>query len=720
MTNTEPVTWRMVTAGHYEAGDMEIRRDPNASPDNRWSLRVPGHKWTSHRLLKSAKTRGMRLHNDTSAPVAYTQQPQQQAAQADQPAPAGPRPADAIRAHMLENGGRPTASQVVQRGVDLDELHRALDAGAVTYVQFRGVSGYSLPIADRFQIDDVVFVTPSHGRQFDVIEVHALDEMIRVMPRNPGTDDRPQWVGVTYAEHVPARHIEPVEDDEQPECEGHESLAGEHMGEGVYCDGSCVRPKPTAYEQAAAERAAARREHLLDPDQLTPFVVGALVVRQSQPGMVWRITGHEVRGGVTPDAYALLEQPFTGAKAGAFVRDLNVASIAEGLRATAPMSYREALSPMLTAVGFELGTGRDDAFAVHEGSGVEVGVHAGGVRLSYPAEHGGAIDDPFREAFADVEFGTRYEVIVDLAVGLIGRVMREGHARHNREVADALRDLAGHPLNRSTVMVSPIDLRAFADELVIPGSECPAAAYARRTTAVVQGVIMQLMQLGTNGSDRISTAYLRGMALNVADLMTTPEPHTADQVAEHLRDRGTQAAIVADESLTPADVDGLIDTLVKAGWTLAPEPEFVGGKRVRYLMPADGAAALLLGKAQPVPAPGHRIPYVGDGVDGARRSAEIDRAEADTHPTDSPAWQRCMDSAARWEEQAEFLLDSALLSDDSDLSPEAEALLAAGGITVLRAEDIAGAGMPCGCDPSWPDHRCGPSAPDTFDPSSEV
>lgn len=24
-----------------------------------------------------------------------------------------------------------------------------------------------------------------------------------------------------------------------PECEGHESLAGEHMGEAVYCDGSC-------------------------------------------------------------------------------------------------------------------------------------------------------------------------------------------------------------------------------------------------------------------------------------------------------------------------------------------------------------------------------------------------------------------------------------------------------------------------------------------------
>jgi len=29
------------------------------------------------------------------------------------------------------------------------------------------------------------------------------------------------------------------EEPEEDECEGHESLAGEHMGETVYCDGSC-------------------------------------------------------------------------------------------------------------------------------------------------------------------------------------------------------------------------------------------------------------------------------------------------------------------------------------------------------------------------------------------------------------------------------------------------------------------------------------------------
>lgn len=30
-------------------------------------------------------------------------------------------------------------------------------------------------------------------------------------------------------------------DDDDDGCEGHESLAGAHMGEAVYCDGSCRR-----------------------------------------------------------------------------------------------------------------------------------------------------------------------------------------------------------------------------------------------------------------------------------------------------------------------------------------------------------------------------------------------------------------------------------------------------------------------------------------------
>jgi hypothetical protein len=50
---------------------------------------------------------------------------------------------------------------------------------------------------------------------------------------------------------------------------------------------------------------------------------------------------------------------------------------------------------------------------------------------------------------------------------------------------------------------------------------------------------------------------------------------------------------------------------------------------------------------------GWRDPYVGVGADGARRSAEIDRSEADALPGGSDRWQDCMSSALAWERQAE-------------------------------------------------------------------
>ena len=46
------------------------------------------------------------------------------------------------------------------------------------------------------------------------------------------------YVALTSGTSTPDSECE----DCRPECEGHESLAGEHMGEAVYCDGSC-RPK---------------------------------------------------------------------------------------------------------------------------------------------------------------------------------------------------------------------------------------------------------------------------------------------------------------------------------------------------------------------------------------------------------------------------------------------------------------------------------------------
>lgn len=54
---------------------------------------------------------------------------------------------------------------------------------------------------------------------------------------------------------------------------------------------------------------------------------------------------------------------------------------------------------------------------------------------------------------------------------------------------------------------------------------------------------------------------------------------------------------------------------------------------------------------------GHRRPYVGEGADGARRSADIDRNEADTLDREYDAGRitYLTDSALRWERQAEEL-----------------------------------------------------------------
>jgi hypothetical protein len=47
-----------------------------------------------------------------------------------------------------------------------------------------------------------------------------------------------------------------------------------------------------------------------------------------------------------------------------------------------------------------------------------------------------------------------------------------------------------------------------------------------------------------------------------------------------------------------------------------------------------------------------RDPYVGEGADGARRSAQIDRDELDTLAADDPRRPFVLESAARWDAQA--------------------------------------------------------------------
>ena len=50
-----------------------------------------------------------------------------------------------------------------------------------------------------------------------------------------------------------------------------------------------------------------------------------------------------------------------------------------------------------------------------------------------------------------------------------------------------------------------------------------------------------------------------------------------------------------------------------------------------------------------------RTPYVGNGAEGARRSAQIDREELDAYSPDDPQRTKIEQSAARWDQQAEML-----------------------------------------------------------------
>ncbi len=52
----------------------------------------------------------------------------------------------------------------------------------------------------------------------------------------------------------------------------------------------------------------------------------------------------------------------------------------------------------------------------------------------------------------------------------------------------------------------------------------------------------------------------------------------------------------------------------------------------------------------------HRTPYVGSGEDGARRSAEIDREEADRVDIFDSRYNRLLESAESWEAQARDLM----------------------------------------------------------------
>jgi hypothetical protein len=412
-----------------------------------------------------------------------------------------------------------------------------------------------------------------------------------------------------------------------------------HQGPGTRCDD----PGPLVDELYG------RIEVVIDQPNggALTYCVGQRVTIGAAAGSgVFVIVSFETRGGVTPAPYAVLvAEGAPTARAGAFVEHLVPApdapaeqprTIADMLMPAMPGEYRRVLSHLLAPFGFAAPDGIDklvpsdanpEAFLVHDPTGIAVGVHDRFVRLSYPAEHAGEGDGDLGEAFVDMAYGTSFETVADLAIGLSQRLMRVAHLNHMHDIADRLREIAEQPTEGSAVLdarlalVRRVELQRLAADLAGVNTECAAAGYARRATAVLTGVMVKLVELGERGG-HVDPELLRSLALVAAEAMTAP-PADVEQLVEHIK-KGADAAIVADETLTPADVDALVDTLVGAGWQLAGEPEFVLGKRVRYLVPptADGALPPAARRHQ-APA---GVPFVSCKLHGADcRSAQNGR-----------------------------------------------------------------------------------------------
>jgi len=207
-----------------------------------------------------------------------------------------------------------------------------------------------------------------------------------------------------------------------------------------------------------------------------------------------------------------------------------------------------------------------------------------------------------------------------------------------------------------------------------------------------------------------------------------PEP-TAEQLVEHIA-QNSDAAIVADESVTPADVDGLVDTLVAFGWQQAGEPEYVAGKRGRYLTPPAAVAAGLHGESTYAwpegstpfdPGTGPQVGYVA-GDCGHRVAVSEWKAgmrNCENCPGRAGGEDLLADAEDDRRRRAAGLTACAVCGaplDDDNCDDSATHQCS----PVELADDDAGVPLSCGCDPSQRDHTCGPSAPDTFDPSSEV
>lgn len=135
-------------------------------------------------------------------------------------------------------------------------------------------------------------------------------------------------------------------------------------------------------------------------------------------------------------------------------------------------------------------------------------------------------------------------------------------------------------------------------------------------------------------ADRLALALGEGNA----DVPLPPADAELRPAVAHLVARGREqvTGIYPD-----ATVEARTDDVVEAVETLAG-------------VPADGGTTSQVDDDLPLPVVtyGHREPYVGEGADGCRASAQIDREEADQLDRSTDRWAELQASAEAWEQQA--------------------------------------------------------------------
>lgn len=608
--------------------------------------------------------------------------------------PAHPTPAEAITAHYLDTREWPTASQIVRRDADLDALAAALDRGEVE--RFEDFTRddcwcYRLPVPDPdkpIALHDVVTVDPlRRSRQFDVIALDDVDgELVQVMPRNPILDrdveDGPRWVSLTYTHRVPAALIEPVEDDDQADTEPTEGtmrMTITPSGQAKIAAHLAARNT----EQPEPEPALGEAERCVDAVAGTGATVHVVV---DAAGLVK--DGHDVDR-------CPRRQP----------------SIADMIMRAMPEQYRRHVAHLLAPFGFAPPTGVDarvpsdanpEAFLVHDPTGIALGAYDRYVRVSYPATHAGEGDGDVGEAWFDLAYGTSFEAVADIAIGLSQRLKAPAGG------------MLAEPQFRVGQRVYPRaggEVVTVAEVLPIEGSSPVRQQFRARQDGKPYPSKVWLhsdeYQLAPSGPDfeRGAREALRELC---AEIATRPRCPILQSLPEAVaaRLRVELPAVVADYRQPLTEFErraGVVDPQQPAyewpeGSTpfdpgTGPMPGYVAGGCGHRVAVSEWRAGFRRCERCPDETAEERTPYVGEGADGARRSAEIDRTEADTYDRDSEDWQRCMSSAQRWDEQAEAI-------EARTPAPAGEPVTDAGGY------------LACGCHGAQRDHSCGPSAGD--------